>query len=156
MQLLLTVICSPEHCPWSWHWSTRMVHCNGSTTRGRDLNLDIINLWLSYCTNSSLLQYFLLSSVYYMLSFWQILPSLGSIIIYFSDTPQMPGAVKKLNYKDFLQKLEEIFDKLEEPIVLICGKNNEETGSKEINKSVSLFFEKDKSFCTLKNVPLKI
>lgn len=50
----------------------------------------------------------------------------------------MSGIVKKSNHKDFLQKLEEIFDKLEEPIVLICGKNNEDIGSKEINKSVSL------------------
>ncbi|KAK1314542.1 Katanin p60 ATPase-containing subunit A1 [Acorus calamus] len=62
----------------------------------------------------------------------EILPSLQPIIVYFPDSSEwMSRAVPKSNRKEFLQKIEQMFDQLTGPIVLICGQNKFETGPKE-------------------------
>ncbi|KAK1267531.1 hypothetical protein QJS04_geneDACA019370 [Acorus gramineus] len=43
----------------------------------------------------------------------------------------MSRAIPKSNRKEFLQKIEQMFDQLTGPIVLICGQNKFETGPKE-------------------------
>ncbi|KAK1267470.1 Katanin p60 ATPase-containing subunit A1 [Acorus gramineus] len=61
----------------------------------------------------------------------EILPSLQPIIVYFPDSSEwMSRAVPKSNRKEFLQKIEQMFDQLTGPIVLICGQNKFETGPK--------------------------
>lgn len=44
----------------------------------------------------------------------------------------------KARRKEFVDKVQEMFDKLSGPIVMICGQNKIETGSKEKEKFVSL------------------
>lgn len=44
----------------------------------------------------------------------------------------------KTRRKEFVDKVQEMFDKLSGPIVMICGQNKIETGSKEREKFVSL------------------
>lgn len=44
----------------------------------------------------------------------------------------------KTRRKEFVDKVKEMFDKLSGPIVMICGQNKIETGSKEREKFVSL------------------
>ncbi|XP_077224065.1 uncharacterized protein LOC143857511 isoform X2 [Tasmannia lanceolata] len=65
----------------------------------------------------------------------EVLPSLQPIIIYFPDSFQwFSRAVPKSNRKEFFSKVEEMFDQLSGPVVLICGQNKVETGSKEKEK----------------------
>jgi Ran GTPase-activating protein (RanGAP) involved in mRNA processing and transport len=42
--------------------------------------------------------------------------------------------VPKTRRKEFVDKVKEMFDKLSGPIVMICGQNKIETGSKEREK----------------------
>lgn len=44
----------------------------------------------------------------------------------------------KTRRKEFVDKVQEMFNKLSGPIVMICGQNKIETGSKEREKFVSL------------------
>uniref|UniRef100_A0A6N2MX41 AAA+ ATPase domain-containing protein n=1 Tax=Salix viminalis TaxID=40686 RepID=A0A6N2MX41_SALVM len=61
-----------------------------------------------------------------------VLRSMQPLIAYFPDSSQwLSRAVPKSNRKDFLNKVQEMFDKLSGPVVLICGQNKAETGSKE-------------------------
>lgn len=65
----------------------------------------------------------------------EVLPSLQPIIVYFPDSSQwLSRAVPKVKRKEFLHKVEEMFDQLSGPVVLICGQNKLETGSKEKEK----------------------
>jgi hypothetical protein len=60
------------------------------------------------------------------------------IIVYFADSSQwLSRAVPKSNHKDFVSKVQEMFDQLPGPVVLICGQNKAETGSKEKERFVS-------------------
>ncbi|XP_058096599.1 uncharacterized protein LOC131242160 isoform X2 [Magnolia sinica] len=62
----------------------------------------------------------------------EVLPSLQPVIVYFPDSSQwLTRAVPKSNRKEFVHKVEEMFDQLSGPVVLICGQNKVETGSKE-------------------------
>ncbi|KAJ6412838.1 hypothetical protein OIU84_005816, partial [Salix udensis] len=62
----------------------------------------------------------------------EVLRSMQPLIVYFPDSSQwLSRAVPKSNRKDFLNKVQEMFDKLSGPVVLICGQNKAETGSKE-------------------------
>ena len=68
----------------------------------------------------------------------QVLHSVQPLIVYFPDSSQwLSRAVPKSNRKDFLSKVQEMFDKLSGPVVLICGQNKAETGSKEKERFVS-------------------
>lgn len=74
------------------------------------------------------------------------------IIVYFPDSSQWwSRAVPKANRREFLQKLEEIFDKISGPVVLICGQNKIESGSKEKEKFVSSRFLPKYDFLLLKS-----
>ena len=60
------------------------------------------------------------------------------IIVYFPDSSQwLSRAVPKANCRKYVQMMEEIFDKISGPVVLICGQNKIESGSKEREKFVS-------------------
>ncbi|XP_027356104.1 uncharacterized protein LOC113865618 isoform X2 [Abrus precatorius] len=54
------------------------------------------------------------------------------LIVYFPDSSQwLHKSVPKSNRNEFFRKVEEMFDKLSGPIVLICGQNKVQSGSKE-------------------------
>ncbi|KAJ1281057.1 hypothetical protein BS78_04G279100 [Paspalum vaginatum] len=54
----------------------------------------------------------------------EVLPSLQPIIVYFPDSSQwLSRAVSKSDRREFLQRVEEMFDRLTGPVVLICGQN---------------------------------
>ncbi|CAA6665132.1 unnamed protein product [Spirodela intermedia] len=61
---------------------------------------------------------------------YEILPSLQPIIVYFPDSSEwLSRAVPKSHRKEFVSKLEEMFDQLLGPVVLICGQNKVEKGA---------------------------
>ncbi|RLM79518.1 uncharacterized protein C2845_PM12G27110 [Panicum miliaceum] len=54
----------------------------------------------------------------------EVLPSLEPIIVYFPDSSQwLSSAVSKSERREFVQRVEEMFDRLTGPVVLICGQN---------------------------------
>ncbi|KAL6635128.1 hypothetical protein ACP70R_027799 [Stipagrostis hirtigluma subsp. patula] len=54
----------------------------------------------------------------------EVLPSLQPIIVYFPDSSQwLSRAVPESDRREFVQRVEEMFDRLTGPIVLICGQN---------------------------------
>nr|KYP68389.1 Fidgetin-like protein 1 [Cajanus cajan] len=54
------------------------------------------------------------------------------LIVYFPDSSQwLHKSVPKSNRNEFFRKVEEMFDRLSGPIVLICGQNKVQSGSKE-------------------------
>lgn len=68
----------------------------------------------------------------------QVVHSMQPLIVYFQDSSLwLSRAVPKSNRKDFVQKVQEMFDKISGPVVLICGQNKVETGSKERENFVS-------------------
>ena len=68
----------------------------------------------------------------------QVLPSLQPLIIYFPDSSEwLSRAVPKSHRKEFIHKVEKMFDQLQGPVVLICGQNIIETSAKEKEKFVS-------------------
>lgn len=70
--------------------------------------------------------------------FFQVLRSKQPLIVYFPDSSEwLCRAVPKSNRKEFVQKVQEMFDLLSGPVVLICGQNKVESGSKEKEKFVS-------------------
>lgn len=72
----------------------------------------------------------------------QVLKSAQPIIVYFPDSSLwLSRAVSKANRKEFVHKVQEMFDQLSGPVVLICGRNKVETGSKEKEKFVSPLFD---------------
>uniref|UniRef100_A0A7N0U1E1 AAA+ ATPase domain-containing protein n=1 Tax=Kalanchoe fedtschenkoi TaxID=63787 RepID=A0A7N0U1E1_KALFE len=65
----------------------------------------------------------------------EVLQSQQPLIVYFPDSSQwLSRAVPKSNRADFVQKVQELFNQLSGPVVLICGQNKVETGSKEKEK----------------------
>lgn len=65
----------------------------------------------------------------------EVLNSKQPLIVYFQDSSQwLCRAVPKSKRKEFVSKVHEMFDKLSGPVVLICGQNRVETGSKEKEK----------------------
>lgn len=69
----------------------------------------------------------------------QVLESQQPLVVYFPDSSMwLSKAVSKSNRTEFVSKMQEMFDKLSGPVVLICGRNKVETGSnKEKEKFVS-------------------
>ncbi|XP_076885587.1 uncharacterized protein LOC143535128 isoform X2 [Bidens hawaiensis] len=61
----------------------------------------------------------------------EILRSVQPLIVYFPDSS---WDVSKSNRKDFVNKVQEMFDKISGPVVLICGQNKVDTGSREKEK----------------------
>ncbi|KAF2290219.1 hypothetical protein GH714_004136 [Hevea brasiliensis] len=62
----------------------------------------------------------------------EVVHSMQPLIVYFQDSSLwLSRAVPKSNHKDFVQKVREMFDNISGPVVLICGQNKVETGSKE-------------------------
>lgn len=69
----------------------------------------------------------------------QVLQSTHPLIVYFPDSSQwLLRAVSKPNQKEFVRRVHEMFDQLAGPVVLICGQNKTEGGSKEREKFVSI------------------
>ncbi|KAM5566417.1 hypothetical protein ABKV19_014880 [Rosa sericea] len=65
----------------------------------------------------------------------EVLHAKQPLIVYFPDSSQwLSRAVPKSNRKDFVNKVQEIFDQLSGPVVLICGQNKTESESKEKEK----------------------
>lgn len=65
----------------------------------------------------------------------EVLRSKQPLIVYFPDSSEwLCRAVPKSNRKEFVQKVQEMFDLLSGPVVLICGQNKVESGSKEKEK----------------------
>ncbi|GAB2285023.1 hypothetical protein Dimus_019479 [Dionaea muscipula] len=65
----------------------------------------------------------------------EVLQSKQPLIVYFPDSDQwLSRAVPKSNHKEFVSKVQEMFDQLSGPIVLICGQNKVEAGTKEKEK----------------------
>lgn len=64
--------------------------------------------------------------------------SMQPLVVYFPDSSQwLSRAVPKSNRKEFVSKVQEQFNQLSGPVVLICGQNKVEAGSKEKEKFVS-------------------
>ncbi|KAL2329131.1 hypothetical protein Fmac_022558 [Flemingia macrophylla] len=62
----------------------------------------------------------------------EVLHSKQPLIVYFPDSSQwLHKSVPKSNRNEFFHKVEEMFDRLSGPIVLICGQNKVQSGSKE-------------------------
>ncbi|KAK6148374.1 hypothetical protein DH2020_019286 [Rehmannia glutinosa] len=65
----------------------------------------------------------------------EILESQQPLVVYFPDSSLwFLRAVSKSNRKEFINKMQEMFDQLSGPVVLICGQNKVESGSKEKEK----------------------
>lgn len=65
----------------------------------------------------------------------EVLRSKQPLIVYFPDSSLwLSRASPKSNRKEFISKVQEMFDQLSGPLVLICGQNKIETGSKEKEK----------------------
>lgn len=59
--------------------------------------------------------------------------------MYFPDSSRwLSRAVPKEKRNEFVEKVEEMFDKVSGPVVMICGRNKIETASKGREKFVSL------------------
>nr|XP_043606121.1 uncharacterized protein LOC122578266 isoform X2 [Erigeron canadensis] len=65
----------------------------------------------------------------------EVLRSEQPLIVYFPDSSLwLSRAVSKSNRKEFVNRLQEMFDQISGPVVLICGQNKVGTGSKEKEK----------------------
>lgn len=65
----------------------------------------------------------------------EVLPSAQPLIVYFPDFSKwLFRAVPKSSRKEFISKMDQMFEQLSGPVVLICGHNALETGSKEKEK----------------------
>lgn len=80
----------------------------------------------------------------------QVLRSVQPLIVYFPDSSLwLSRAVSKENRATFVRKVKEMFDQVSGPVVLICGQNKVETGSKEKEKFVSCKFITVLFYCLL-------
>uniref|UniRef100_A0A0E0L9J9 AAA+ ATPase domain-containing protein n=1 Tax=Oryza punctata TaxID=4537 RepID=A0A0E0L9J9_ORYPU len=71
----------------------------------------------------------------------EVLPSLQPAIVYFPDSSQwLSRAVPRSNRREFVEKVEEVFDQLTGPLVLICGQNITEAAPKEKQPPKTLVF----------------
>ncbi|XWS68494.1 hypothetical protein CRYUN_Cryun04dG0095400 [Craigia yunnanensis] len=83
----------------------------------------------------------------------EVLHSMQPLIVYFQDSSQwLSRAVPKSNHKEFVSRVHEMFDKLSGPVVLICGQNRVETGSKEKEKFTMIL----PNFGRLAKLPLSL
>ncbi|XP_065868956.1 uncharacterized protein [Euphorbia lathyris] len=83
----------------------------------------------------------------------EVLQAMQPLIVYFQDSsPWLSRAVPKSNRKDFVHKVQAMFDRLSGPVVLICGQNTGETGSKEKENFTMLL----PSFGRLAKLPLSL
>uniref|UniRef100_A0A803LRX4 AAA+ ATPase domain-containing protein n=1 Tax=Chenopodium quinoa TaxID=63459 RepID=A0A803LRX4_CHEQI len=74
-----------------------------------------------------------------MESLCEVLQSQQPLIVYFPDSSLwLSRAAPKSNRTEFVSKVGEMFDRLSGPLVLICGQNKVETGSKEKEKFTML------------------
>uniref|UniRef100_A0ACD5ZLA5 Uncharacterized protein n=1 Tax=Avena sativa TaxID=4498 RepID=A0ACD5ZLA5_AVESA len=65
-------------------------------------------------------------------AFCEALPSLQPAIVYFPDSSQwLSRAVPRSKRREFIEKVEEMFDQLNGPLVLICGQNILEAAPKD-------------------------
>ncbi|KAG0477931.1 hypothetical protein HPP92_012650 [Vanilla planifolia] len=65
----------------------------------------------------------------------EVLQTLQPVIVYFPDSSKwLSEVVRKSSHKEFFQKMEKTFEQLSGPVVLICGQNVVESGSKEKEK----------------------
>ncbi|XP_034573930.1 uncharacterized protein [Setaria viridis] len=70
----------------------------------------------------------------------EVLPSLQPIIVYFPDSSQwLSRAVSKSDRREFVQRVEEMFDRLTGPVVLICGQNILAAASKDKEHPALMF-----------------
>uniref|UniRef100_A0A0D9WNI6 AAA+ ATPase domain-containing protein n=1 Tax=Leersia perrieri TaxID=77586 RepID=A0A0D9WNI6_9ORYZ len=70
----------------------------------------------------------------------EVLPSLQPAIVYFPDSSQwLSRAVPRSNRREFVEKVEEMFDQLTGPLVLICGQNIIEAAPKEKEPKTLVF-----------------
>ncbi|KAL8153777.1 hypothetical protein V2J09_011537, partial [Rumex salicifolius] len=66
---------------------------------------------------------------------YEVLQSKEPLIVYFPDSSQwFWRAVPKSSRKEFISQVQEMFDQLSGSVLLICGQNKVETGSKEKEK----------------------
>ncbi|KAL6295391.1 hypothetical protein ACE6H2_003533 [Prunus campanulata] len=83
----------------------------------------------------------------------EVLHAKQPLIVYFPDSSQwLSRAVPKSDRKDFVSKVQEIFDGLSGPVVLICGQNKIESGSKEKEKFTMIL----PNFGRLAKLPLSL
>lgn len=68
----------------------------------------------------------------------EVLPNLEPLIVYFRDSSQWLKAVPSSQRRNFVQKLEEMFDQLPGSIILICGQSKSNSGPKGKDKVVVL------------------
>ncbi|XP_073006818.1 uncharacterized protein [Typha latifolia] len=65
----------------------------------------------------------------------EVLPSLQPVIVYFPDSSEwLSRAAPKSNMKEFICKVDKMFDQLPGPVLLISGQNIVATGAKEKEK----------------------
>ncbi|KAK3155288.1 hypothetical protein QOZ80_2BG0201260 [Eleusine coracana subsp. coracana] len=70
----------------------------------------------------------------------EVLPSLEPIIVYFPDSSQwLSRAVPKSERREFVHRVEEMFDRLNGPVVLICGQNILAAASKDKQPPALMF-----------------
>ncbi|KAM0914311.1 hypothetical protein ACQ4PT_011520 [Festuca glaucescens] len=73
-------------------------------------------------------------------AFCEALPSLQPAIVYFPDSSQwLSRAVPRSNRREFVEKVEEMFDQLNGPLVLICGQNILEAAPKDKDPKALVF-----------------
>ncbi|KAM0884742.1 hypothetical protein ACQ4PT_030789 [Festuca glaucescens] len=73
-------------------------------------------------------------------AFCEALPSLQPAIVYFPDSSQwLSRAVPRSNRREFIEKVEEMFDQLNGPLVLICGQNILEAAPKDKDPKALVF-----------------
>ncbi|PON60932.1 Spastin [Parasponia andersonii] len=83
----------------------------------------------------------------------EVLHSMQPLIVYFPDSSQwLSRAVPKSNRKEFVQKVQEIFNHISGPVVLICGQNKVESGAKEKEKFTMIL----PNFGRLAKLPLSL
>ncbi|XP_010557545.1 PREDICTED: uncharacterized protein LOC104826507 isoform X2 [Tarenaya hassleriana] len=88
-----------------------------------------------------------------MEALFEVLQSTQPLIVYFPDSSQwLSRAVPKSKRKEFVGKVQEIFDKVSGPVVMICGQNKVETGSKEREKFTMIL----PNFSRLAKLPLPL
>ncbi|GAA0138911.1 hypothetical protein LIER_00564 [Lithospermum erythrorhizon] len=65
----------------------------------------------------------------------EVLHTVQPLVVYFPDSSLwMSRAVSKSNRKEFARKVQEMFDSITGPVLLICGQSKGENGSKEKEK----------------------
>ncbi|GMH11924.1 hypothetical protein Nepgr_013765 [Nepenthes gracilis] len=83
----------------------------------------------------------------------EVLRSKQPLIVYFPDSTQwLSRAVPKSNRKEFVSKVREMFDQLSGPVLLICGQNKTDPGSKEKERFTMIL----PNFSRLAKLPLPL